>query len=441
MLRITRTLKCLSLSSFAMPKLPSQVQVSCMSVYNAPSADTLWKTMAGVSMQGRKRGRARNLMRPRNLNRGKQVGYGAKKVDFPSLTSRTLTPGSNSIKKIDTLTDEAYDRYVETLASIQDRAGKKLGRRKISNLERGWTGGKPLGKRFGAPKSPFSELKFEGFDSVLLEFKMVFHMEGNLGRVRRSSTLMVTGNGNGTVGYSLSPGKYGQNFKAWQSALNKAGLRLVNIERYEDRTVYHDFFTQYGNTRLYVEQRPSGHGIVAQRGVRAICEMAGIKDIFVKTYGSNNIQSITKAFLLGLMRQKTHQVLADEKRLHLVEMRPENDYFPRLLASPSDGKVRTQEEIGHNEILDFQMISFEGRLPREMVPRGNPWEKSAGWEKHLRKGHVSEHHARVRERMRVENGEEWGAVRSHLFDQYPECVEHNRKEFFLKRKREKNNME
>ena len=34
--------------------------------------------------------------------------------------------------------------------------------------------------------------------------------------------------------------------------------------------------------------------------------------------------------MLGLLRQKTHQVLADEKKLHLVEMRSENDYFPKV---------------------------------------------------------------------------------------------------------------
>ena len=33
------------------------------------------------------------------------------------------------------------------------------------------------------------------------------------------------------------------------------------------------------------------------------------------------------------------QALADEKGLHLVEMRKENDYYPRVVASPSDGKV------------------------------------------------------------------------------------------------------
>ena len=61
--------------------------------------------------------------------------------------------------------------------------------------------------------------------------------------------------------YFLSPGKYGKNAAGLRNATNKAGLRLVYVDRYEDRTVYHDFFTQFGKTRIYVRQQPPGHGV------------------------------------------------------------------------------------------------------------------------------------------------------------------------------------
>jgi len=411
---------------------PLAVQVSCMSVYQNSDANTLWKTMTGVSQQGKKRGRARNLLRPKNLNRGQMLGFGKKKIDFPGLSSKTSTGTGVSVKKkeITEMSTATYRKYEEGLEKSREITGQKRGKRKISPLERGWTGGKPLGRKFGPPKAVNEELSFDNFESVLLEFKTVFHMTGNLGRVRRTSALMVTGNGNGTFGFTLTAGKYGGNMKTFKSATNKAGLRLINIERYEDRTVFHDFFTQYANTRIYVEQRPPGTGVIAHRGIRAICELAGIKDLYAKLEGSNHIQSITKAFVLGLLRQKTHQTLADEKRLHLVEMRPENDYFPKVLASPSDGKVRTHSEIGHDEFLDFQMVSFEGHLPTPRPPKKNPWEGSSGWDLHLRRGWAYESHPRVRQRMRVENGEEWGAVRSHLYEKYPECVEPDRRLLF-----------
>ena len=55
--------------------------------------------------------------------------------------------------------------------------------------------------------------------------------------------------------------------------------------------------------------------------------------------------------------QKTHQEMADEKQLHLVEFRTENLDFPKVVASPQDGKVRTASEIPFDEELDFNMVS------------------------------------------------------------------------------------
>jgi small subunit ribosomal protein S5 len=52
---------------------------------------------------------------------------------------------------------------------------------------------------------------------------------------------------------------------------------------------------------------PPGSGIRAHRVVKAICEMAGIKDLYAKCEGAPNIQHVVKAFVLGLLRQRTHQ--------------------------------------------------------------------------------------------------------------------------------------
>ncbi len=75
-----------------------------------------------------------------------------------------------------------------------------------------------------------------------------------------------------------------------------------------------------------------------------------------------NYNHKVKAFFLGLMRQHTHQALADEKGLHLVEMRAENDYFPKVVASPA-GEVRKEEDLDPNEVLDFELVSFTYRIP------------------------------------------------------------------------------
>ena len=51
------------------------------------SAATLWKSATGVSSQGRKRGRAKGLLKIKNLNRGQKLGVGKERIKFPGLTS------------------------------------------------------------------------------------------------------------------------------------------------------------------------------------------------------------------------------------------------------------------------------------------------------------------------------------------------------------------
>jgi len=414
------------------PMLPAVLPVRQSSFYKAGDSDELWKTMAGVSQQGKKRGRAKNTMQKKDLNRGQRLGYGKAKIAWPVLVTKATgtVKGGEVETGITEMKEGIYERYQQSLEEERKKnsyggRGKKF----THPLDRGWAGGRPLGKKFGPPMAANKEITFDNFETILLEFKTVYHMTGNLGRVRRNSILMCTGNGQGAVGFTVSAGKYGQNAKALRKAVNKAGLRLVYVDRFEDRTVYHDFFSQFGHSKVFVQQQPPGYGIRAHRAIRAICQMCGIKDLYVKCEGSLNVQSVVKAFVLGLLRQRTHQALADEKQLHLVEMRKESDYYPRVVASPSDGKVRTQEEIDHNEILDFEMISFEGHKPQWRPGQSggpekrNPWELSPGWGKHMRRNYAAQAAASVRRRMRIEKGPQWGAVSSHLYQKYPECVE------------------
>ncbi len=85
--------------------------------------------------------------------------------------------------------------------------------------------------------------------------------------------------------------------------------------------------------------------------------MIGLKDLEVVKDGSDNKHygHMIKAFFLGLMRQRTHHDLANEKGLHLVEVWPENGF--RLLASPEETKIKTKEQLDPNDPLDFGLVS------------------------------------------------------------------------------------
>ncbi len=300
------------------------------------------------------------MLRIKNLNQGQKLGFGKAKVNFAGLTSTLRLDEKQSgptpvVKKLD---EDEYSKYLD---GIDEKKKKftvtKQGRRRVTPLERGWTSATMQGKRFGPPEDKSTDATYDNFDSILIETKMLSPMTSLFGRTRVLRLLMITGNGNGLLGYTLSKSRWGQGQGSYRRAINRAGNRVVFYDRYENRTVYHDFFSQFGNSRVFVQQKPYGFGVSAHRIIKAACELIGIKDLRVTVEGANNPVNILKAFLLGLLRQRTHQALANEKGLHLVEFRAEMGNFPLVVASPENGKVRTEDEIENDEILDFEMVS------------------------------------------------------------------------------------
>lgn len=75
---------------------------------------------------------------------------------------------------------------------------------------------------------------FDGFDTKVLELKTVFCMKGNLGRTRRISCLVVTGNKNGLGGFALA--KSPETKAVLRKAKNRAGQKLIHIKRYNNHT-------------------------------------------------------------------------------------------------------------------------------------------------------------------------------------------------------------
>jgi len=405
------------------PITPTNVPVRlASSFYNKNEARDIWSALTSVSPQGRQRGRAKGLMRMKNLHRGQRLGFGKNRVAFPGLAKDLTTSrqGLGQKAKIGTIPNETFREYEEKYEEIQKQLGVKRprgGMLKQTPLERGWTGSSPQGKKFGPPEPRNSEENFGGFDSVLLHQGSILHMTTK-GRARLVRTLMCVGNKQGTAGFAFCRNLGGRGPALIQKAIQRAGQALCTVPLYENRTVYHDFFSNMGKSRVIVKQKPPGHGVKGGRLIKSICEMVGIKDLEVTTEGSlRNPVHITKAFFLGLMRQRTHQELANEKGLHLVEFREENDFFPLVVASPESGKVRTEADLEPNEILDFEQVVHDGHIPRIMPPKEPYYKFRPGWEIAERKRKPVKHHYEQRIEMLVRQGN----ISSHLTKTFPEC--------------------
>lgn len=238
-------------------------------------------------------------------------------------------------------------------------------------------------------------------------------MKGNFGRKRRVSATVVTGNQNGVAGFANGKGQEPKT--ALRKAKNRSGQKLMHIKIFRNHTVYHDFFTQFGATKIFVQQKPEGYGLVCHRAIKTICEVVGIKDLHAKVEGSTSVTHVMKAFFLGLIRQKSHEEIAESKGLHLVEFCKENGYFPTVLASPA--KCRSPDEIKNDEILDFTQYCYDGRVVLKKKKHPPFYTKHKSYEIYLKK----QEKLRNKEEVKMNLIAQYGEIRSFLTEKYPEC--------------------
>ncbi|CAH0690266.1 unnamed protein product [Spodoptera exigua] len=389
----------------------STTSVACVNFFNKLPAEKLWKSVTSVSNAGAKKGRGRGTgrIRIRDLNRGQVIGVGKINMLWPGLSAPVIR--GRELLKQQRLPDD--QERLEKLTKIRDSM-TKFRRLRLNPIERGWSGSKLPGRSLGPP-DPIGEDEFTGFDTKVLQLRSLLIMKGSLGRTRNFQAMVVTGNGQGLAGFGLGRAKEAP--AALRKAKNRAGQKLMHFEIYNGHTIYHDFFTAFGKTKIFVQKKNEGYGLMCHRAIKEICQAIGIKDLRAKVEGSNNLQHIVKAFFIGLLQQRTHQQLAEEKKLHLVEYRDENENFPKVVASPSE--VRTKDQIQKNETLDFTQYVMNDRviLKKRKFPRF--YETMPHYKIYLKKYEKFRNHEKIRLNLKTEYGE----VKSFLTDKYPEKVE------------------
>lgn len=133
------------------------------------------------------------------------------------------------------------------------------------------------------------------------------------GRIGRQTAIMVVGDQNGHVGYGL--GKAVEFPEAIRKGVEDAKKNIIEVSLH-GTTIPHEVIGKYGAARVLLKPAAPGTGILAAGTVRAIVEMAGIKDIRAKCLRSSNPTNVVKATFEGLSRLRTAETVAKTRGLN-----------------------------------------------------------------------------------------------------------------------------
>lgn len=124
------------------------------------------------------------------------------------------------------------------------------------------------------------------------------------GKRMRFSALVVIGDSNGKYGYGM--GKSIETTEAIKKAIVTAQKKVMKVEIVSGGTIAHEIVGKFGATQVYLKPAPEGTGLVAGGAVRAILELAGIKNVYSKIYGSRTQMNVVKATVAGLNGLKSY---------------------------------------------------------------------------------------------------------------------------------------
>jgi small subunit ribosomal protein S5 len=150
--------------------------------------------------------------------------------------------------------------------------------------------------------------KAKTFEEQVIEIKSVVKVNKG-GRQRRFSATVVVGDRKGQVGLGI--GKANEVPDAIKKAIQAANKNIVRIPLTDNRTIAHELHGEAGAASVVLKPASAGTGVIAGGAVRAVLELAGVKDILSKSLGSRTKYNMANATLSALRQLRTPEHVAE----------------------------------------------------------------------------------------------------------------------------------
>jgi small subunit ribosomal protein S5 len=137
------------------------------------------------------------------------------------------------------------------------------------------------------------------------------------GRRFSFTALVVVGDEKSQVGVGY--GKANEVPLAIQKAVERAKKNLFRVPMH-GTTITHQTLGVYGAGRVFLKPASEGTGVIAGGGVRAVLELAGIRDVLSKSLGSQNPINLVKATMTALQELRSPDEVAKLRGLSIGEV-------------------------------------------------------------------------------------------------------------------------
>jgi small subunit ribosomal protein S5 len=183
----------------------------------------------------------------------------------------------------------------------------------------------------------------QGLEDVLVKlFRCATVVKG--GRRFSFGAVVVVGDRRGKVGYGY--GKANEVPPAVEKGIKQAKRRLMDVPL-RGTTIPHRVIGRYGASRIVLIPAGEGTGVIAGAAVRSVLELAGVKDVLTKCYGSTAAKNLVKATIDGLKQLRT-RVQIEQLRGVKLDLPPEPEPEPE----PIEAYVDERPDHEMDEAID-----------------------------------------------------------------------------------------